>query len=489
MKRILCILAVGLLTVCIMPLTAFGVSSYGVDKVDISVDLRSDGTALVSEEWTVTVEKDCEKCFSRNIVISQDNFEYIDGISDLSVSLDGNVCMEEKGDVLTSGTYFYTKTDDMHCVNWYIPEEGQHVFSLRYIQSDAVKLYKNRAYYYFSAVEESNNLICRNMTIKINTPEDCFAENFEIVESGSLAGEKADGSVKFFASNTAGGVKTGVSMPSDIFGGALTVIVDDNRVQTAVTVVVCVILVLIAGFGVFFALKYKTLLRSYREKKCKKKIIDEPFEKLQRRIFLETDPARMLNTVLASVPDESDYFTVTALELYQRGYIIASAEGFDSSDKSMTDHIGRKLNKNEKRVIRLFDNSRWKELVSSPLMFYNEITQFNKNVGYLSPLNEFTAKGRKLIRRCFELKLNAKRTEYVSPQEISDSFFKSTKYTTGDLVAAIINEYEQRASGEYPSQETDSFVHNLFMFRDVYGRGRELFEKQEAERKQAKEKR
>ena len=193
MKRILCILLLALSVVGLFSMAAFAASPYTVDKVDVTVELRSDGSALVTEEWTVTVAENCEECFTRNIAVSVEELERISGISDLSVSLDGNVCMEETGDVLRNGTYFYTESEDMYSVNWYIPQEGQHVFAVRYIQGSAVRLYKDRAYYYFCAQDESGKLICRNVTIKINTPADCFAENFEIVESGSLAGRMQQG--------------------------------------------------------------------------------------------------------------------------------------------------------------------------------------------------------------------------------------------------------------------------------------------------------
>lgn len=491
MKRAVSILMFVLLLVFLMPTAAFGASdTYSVDKVDFVVDLRSDGSALISEEWTVTVPEGCQDCFFRDIVVIDDNFERISGISDLSVSLDGNICAEETGDVLRYGTFFYTQTEDSYSVNWYIPEAGTHVFSVRYIQTGAVKLYKDRAYFYCRAVNEDSDLICRNMTIKINTPSDCFAENFEIVEAGSLAGEKADGSITFTASNTAGLVKIGVAMPSELFDtSVLTLIVDDDRAEIAIAVIFSVVFVFAAGYGIYFALKYKKILRIRREKMCKKNALDEPIEKVQRAVFNEMSPAQVLNTVIDGVPDESDYFTVTALDLFLRGYISVSSEGFSSSEKSMTDHCTRSLDKNEKRVIRLFGQSGWKELISSPKSFYEEINSFNKNIGYLSPFCGLTSAGKKLIRRCFEIKLSAKRFEYVSPQEISDSFFRNTKYTVGDLVISIINEYCIFRGTDTDDSAAESFKHDLFMFRDIYAEGEKIVLEQKAEEKIKKEKR
>lgn len=474
-----------------MPTAALGASSdYTVDKLDISVEMLSTGSALVSEEWTVTVDENCSECFGRDIYIIDDNFERISGISDISVSLDGNICAEETGDVLRTGTYFYTENENSYSVRWYIPEAGTHVFSVRYIQSDAVKLYKNKAYFYFRAVNEDSSLICRNVTVKISTPGQCYAENFEIAESGSLAGEKTDGSVTFSASNTAGLVKVGIAVPAELFDtSALTLIIDDDRAEIVLSVIFAVIFILAVAYGVYFALRYKQILRKRREKKCKKKVLDEPVEKVQRMVFSKLSPAQVLNTVLPSVPDESDFFTVTALDLYLRGYINITSDGFSSNEKSMTDHCGRALDKNEKRVIRLFGQSRWEELVSSPKAFYEEICSFNKNIGYLSPLAELTAKGRKLIRRCFELKLSAKRFEYVTPEEISDSFFRNSKYTIGDLVISVINEYTLSLDTDFRKPSTENFKHNLFMFRNIYSEGEMIYLREKEEQKKQKEKR
>lgn len=491
MKRIISISIIMLMLTFLLPTTVYGASvAYTVDKVNFNIELRNDGSALVSEEWTVTVPENCQDCFTRDIFIVDDNFERISGISDLSVSLDGTTCIEEQGDVLRAGTYFYTASDNCYTINWYIPDAGTHIFAVRYIQTDAVKIYKNKAYFYCRPVNEGSNLICRDVSVKISTPGDCFAENFEIVEAGSLAGEKTDGSVTFTASNTAGLVRLGIAVPSELFDTSeLTLIIDDDRAEIAFAVVFSVILLMLIVYGIYFAFRYRQILRKRREKKCKKKVLDTPIEKIKRTLFYKISPAATINTVLDSIPDQSDFFTVTALDLFLRGYITVSSEGFASSEESMTDHCRRPLDKNEKRVIRLFSQSRWEDLISSPKAFYEEIQTFNKNVGYLSPLAEFTVKGKKLIRRCFELKLSAKRFEYITPEEISDSFFRNTKYTIGDLVVSVINESLLSVNDDFEKPSTDNFKHNLFMFRDIYSQGEKIVLKQKEDERIKKEKR
>lgn len=491
MKRKILVLIIGLLSVLMMPTAVFGASSssYTVDKVNITADLRSDGSALITEEWTVTVDDGCQDCFGRDIVIINDNFERISSVTDISVSLDGNTCTEETGDTLKQGTYFYTKSEDAYSVAWYIPEAGTHIFSIRYIQTGAVKLYRNDAYFYFRAVNEGSSLICRNVSITVNTPASCFPEDFEILESGNLAGGKADGSVTFTAANTAGLVKTGVTMPSGLFDASkLTVIVDDNRFEITVTVIAATVLLVGLVYGIYFCLNYKKVLLNRRTKKCKKKPLAEDTEKVINTVFASVSPAVFLKSVLPEVTNESDYFTVTLLDLVKRGYIKASSAGFTASKSSEDDLYKRKLDENEKRVIRLFASGRWKELITSPKVFYDEVCAFNKKVAHLSHISDFTSKGKRLVRCCFELRLSAKRFEFIAPEEISDSFFKNGKYTVGDLLVSLVNEYDLSVSNDnFEKTSTENFRYNMFMFRDVYSDGEKLvLEMKEAKKRNKK---
>ena len=94
-----------LLTVIIMmflPLTALG-ASYSVDYLNVNAELRSDGSALVTEEWTVTFDGKSDG-FVREIMIPEDNFESFSLLSDVSVSVDGNGCNENAQNVFANGT-------------------------------------------------------------------------------------------------------------------------------------------------------------------------------------------------------------------------------------------------------------------------------------------------------------------------------------------------------------------------------------------------
>ncbi len=455
--------------------TAFGMSAYTVDKVNIEADLLANGSALIKEEWTVTIPEDCTEGFVREIDKAEDNFEKISAISELSVTEDGNVCIRQAADGLQSGCYDFSETEQAFKISWAPAAAGTHVFSVRYVQSAAVKAYKGKAYFYFRAVSESSDIVCRDVTVKIMPETPCFSEDFEILEAGLLAGEKTDGAIKFSASNTAGLVKIGIAVNEKLFDtAALTRIEDDNTALIVFLLLLAVLLLGVCICFVFFALKYESLLRSIREKHSEKMTLDETAAKTQRAVFRRISPAVLLKTVMGNPPNPADFFIVTAIELFCRGYIVLTNDGFDASPKSMTDAFHRPLDKNEKRVIRLFSANRLSELVSSPTAFFTEIEQFNKNVSYASPFFEFSKSGRRLIRRCFEIKLCAKRFEFVSPAEISDSIFRNSKYTAGDLVISIINEQSATANNNNAVFSDKEFKRNLFMMRDIYNEGMKL---------------
>ena len=473
MKRFVLTIIFALLPVFLLPVAASAASGdYTVDKVNFTADLRSDGSALITEEWTVTFSEKGADGFGREIAVIDDNFERITGVSDISVSVDGNICSEESSDSLRKGTYTLTSTADSYFVSWYMPSSGEtHVFSMRYVVSGAVKLYHERAYFYCRAVNESSNQLCRNMTVTVNTPENCFAEDFKIEESGSLAGEKTDGKVTFFAENTVGLVKVGVSMPADVFQASmLTELVDDPRVVTAGGIIAAVLLVLLIVSAFFYSRNYKRIFRKYWEKECAKKAQRESSYKARAQALKKFSPADVLCTVTEKTVSEADFFIVTLLDLVRRGYISACAKGFSASEQSESDPFGRPLNDNEKRMIRIFSSNRWARLIRSPESFYREVQSFNKKVKFISPLTVLTPQGRKLVGYCFEMKLSAGNHEFVLPAEISDDFFGACKYNVPELIISIINECEN-GSGDSARTDISRFKRNMFMFRDIYRDG------------------
>lgn len=488
MKKLMACLIFVLLSVFLMPTTALAASDYSVDKVDFTAEIRSDGSALITEEWTVTFNAESEG-FSREIIIPQENFEVFNDIRDVSVAVDGNGCSEVSDDTsVVNGTYSLKKTEDRYIIRWFMSSKNEtRTFSLRYVQTGTVKLYNDRAYFYCTVANEESNLLCRNVTVTVNTPSECYAEDFSIVESGSLAGKKSDSKVVFSATNAVGLIRTGLSMPSSLFDTAsLTVIIDDNRAEIAVIVVSCVVLASAIGFGVFYVFNYRKLFRKYWEKKCRRKAHSESSYEAQYGILKKLSPARIINIVSGQTVSGADMFILTFLDLLERGYIKASADGFDVSEISDTDTPERSLDKNEKMILDFFSTEKWQKTVAKPKKFFVIAERFNKKIPFVSPFFVFTSEGKKVIRRCFELKLSAKRYEFVLPEEISDDIFKGGKYTALDLIISLLNEDSLSALSDFERPDAERFKRNMFVLRETYEEGKKIAEKEESQKMKQK---
>ena len=487
MKKLRVCLIFALLLAFLMPASVSAASDASVDKVDFSAELRSNGNALITENWTVTFSGKSDG-FVREIIIPEDNFEKFNEIYDLSVSIDGNGSSEVAGDSSANGTYSVEKKDDRYVISCFMQSENEtRTFTLRYVQSGVVKMYNNKAYFYSTVSNADSNLLCRNVTVTVRTPKKCFAEEFSIVESGALIGQKSDGKVVFNAVNAVGLIRTGISMPSDVFDtSVLSVSVDDNTFEIVMLVVSCVIFAAAAGFGIFYALNYRRLFRLRWEKKCRKTAHSESSYKMLNSIQKTLSPARILCIVSEKTVSGADLFVVTFLDLLERGYIQASAEGFTVSQTSGTDSIGRSIDKAEQIVLDFFGTEKWKKTVTRPKRFFYVVEKFNRKVKFVSPFYEFTPEGKKITGRCFELKLSASRYEFVLPEEISDDIFKSGKYTAFELIISLLNEYALYLNSELDKTGVEKFKRNMFMLRDAYEEGKSIVMQEELERKEQK---
>lgn len=470
-----------------MPATAFAASEYSVDKVDFTAELRSDGSVLITEVWTVTFSGKADG-FSREIRVPENNFELFKDIGDISVSVDGNGCSEVSDSLAVSGTYSVERTENSYIINWNMPSENEtRTFSLRYVQTGIVKLYNNEAYFFSTVVNEDNNLLCRNVTVKVKTPKKCFSEDFRIIESGSLAGQKTDSEVVFSAVNSVGLIRIGLAMPASVFDtSVLTVIVDDNRLEIAIVVVLSVLFVALAGFGIYYALNYRRKFRLHWEKKCRKKAHKESSYSSLTEILKKFSPARILNIVTDETVSGADMFIVTILDLSERGYIQLSADGFSVSENSYSDSIKRPLDKNERTVLEFFSSGKWEKISSKPKRFYRMVERFNKKVQFVYPVFAMTSEGKRIVNRCFELKLSAKRYEFVLPEEISDDILKGGKYSAFDLIISLLNEYNLSRSSGFEKTGIERFRRNMFLLREPYETGKEIVQKEEFEKQQQK---
>ena len=124
--------------------------------------------------------------------------------------------------------------------------------------------------------------------------------------------------------------------------------------------------------------------------------------------------------------------------------------------------------------------------MAKPKKFFVITERFNRKIPFVSPFYVFTAEGKNVMRRCFELKLSAKRHEFVLPEEISDDIFKGGKYTALDLVISLLNEYRLSQADDFERPDAERFRRNMFVLRDTYEEGKTIVEKEEFEKMQQK---
>lgn len=470
--------------------TASGASALTVDRLDYTAELRSDGCAYVTEVWTVSFNGEYDG-FSREIVIPEDNFELFGEIRDVTVSVDGNLCSLTSADDALSGTYSLEKSENSYKIRWHLTgDNATHVFSLRYLKTASVKLYDERAYFYTTVINDSDEYgICRDVSVTLKTQKKCFPEDFTVVESGSLAGKKSDSEIVFNADNSAGLIKVAVSLPQGVFDvQSLPVIVDDTRAETAIVVIACILTAAIVVAGWFYFRNFRRIFRARQEKKCRKKVYKESSYEAQADVLRFVSPARIMTLVSDSTLSGADRFIVTVLELIKRGYIETDGNGFSSTYTSFTDSVKRPLDRFEREVIELFGTEKWQKVILRPRRFYAVAEKMYKKIPFLTPSMLFTPDGRRLVSLCFELKLSAKRHEFTAPEEISDDFFRNGKYTSADLLISLFNEYDLSSAKDFSKGDADKFRYNLFLLRDTYDEGRKIAFDEEVRRRMQKSK-
>ncbi len=490
LKRVLLYVLITLLTIVIFSSTAFGASAQTVDGIDYTAELRSDGCAYVTEVWTVSFEGEYDG-FSREITVPDENFEMFDELRDITVSVDGNICSVADADNALSGTYSLEKTEESYKIRWNISgENATHVFSLRYLKTGAVKLYDDRAYFYTTVVNSTDKYgICRDLTVSLKTQKRCFPEDFTVIESGSLAGKKSDSEIVFSADNSAGLVKVAVSLPQGVFDTqALAVIVDDTRAEIAVLVIGCVLVIALSVAGCFYCRNFRRIFRTKQEKKCRKKVYKEASYEAQAEVFRFISPARVMTLVSDSTLSGADRFIVTVLELVSRGYAELSGNSFSASFSSFSDSVKRPLDRFEKEVIELLGDEKAEKVLLRPARFYAVVQRMYKKIPFVTPSILFTVKGRKLVSLCFELKLSAKRHEFIAPEEISDDVFRNGKYSSADLLISLFNEYDLSSAKDFRKGDVDKFRNNLFFLRSIYDEGERAALEKELLRKMQKSK-
>ncbi len=441
---------------------------FTIDSLKCTVDLQPEGGAYVTENWKIAPLDEGLSSFSRFIPLDGDNFSKHASLSEIVVSLDGDILMEKESDVDAGNAYTVTKDSGGYLIDCRsISKSGTHEFSLRYFLSGAVKLYNERAYFYFRIIDNTGEILIHNASITINAPKNTFSEDFIIEESGSLACEKRDGQVEFLAPNIASPVKIGLSMPSSVFSkGSLTLIEDDDTGNKAAGIAFIAVILFFIALLIVYISNYK---KRFRKKWIKKTMnVSSPnFSKTDADFALSRlSPMEILNMITDKPKSRADFFIATILDLLKRGYIKAGREGFSSSLKSEGDEYDRPLNKNEKRVIFLFSNDKWKKLLLFPQNFKEEIKTFNKKIRFPSPFYTMTKDGKRAVRGSFEMLRMSKEGGVYKPYEISEDFFGKKNLSVKDLIVSLAYESGKNKI-TFDTPDRDTYKHDIFMFRDI----------------------
>lgn len=468
--------------VLLLPFSVSASDSYTVDNLDIIADVRSDGSVLMTEEWTITFRGEADS-FTREIVVPENVLETFSSVSDVSVSVDGNGCNFDNDGTAVSGTYNFIQSEDRYVIVWNNrAEDSTHVFSLRYVLNSAVRLYNDEAYFSCTAVNGDSGLVCRNVGVEVRVPGESFSEDYTILESGTLAGKKTDGAVLFSAYNTAGEVKVSLKFPPSLFETEKLVIVEDDR---TVAVVLCCVLGVISAalcvFIVYYALHYRRFFRKSMEKKCRRKTFDESAYSVRDDVLRRISAAKILNIVTEKTVCDADRFIVGFLELVNRGYITVASDGFVVNKKSDSDISGRQHDRCDLIIMDFFGSDEWQKSLEEPEKFYEKVQEYNRKLGFVNPFGMFIPEKRKLMMHCFEMKLSASGHEFVTPEEISDDFIRGGKYAVSDLVVSVLNEYSLSGRKGFVKPDTSKYSRNMFMLREIYEKGRRIYERREAE--------
>ena len=483
MKKISFLILICIISLLMMPTGISAASSYTVDYLNVIAEVRSDGSVLMTEEWTISFKGEAEG-FSREIVIPEDELGTFSSVSDVSVSVDGNGCNYDNDGTALTGTYSFSQTEDRYIIVWNNrTEDSTHVFSLRYVLNSAVRLYNDEAYFSCTAVNADSSLVCRNVSVEVKVPGESFAEEYTILESGSLAGKKSDGFVTFNAYNTAGEVKVSLKFPSSLFETEKLITVETDR--TVLIVVCCVAGVIAAAliaFIVYYSINYRRIFRKNMEKKCRKMAYDESSYSARSNVLGHISVAGILNIVTDRTVCEADRFIAGFLELVNRGYITVTSDGFVVNKTSDNDTTGRPADRCDDMIKDFFGSDKWQKSIGDPEIFYDTVQEYNRKLRFVNPLSVFSPEKRKIMIHCFEMKLSASRHEFIIPEEISDDIIKGGKYTLTDLIASLINEKNLSAKKDYVKPDSSKYKRNMFMLRDIYEKGREISERKEAER-------
>ena len=434
-----------------------------VRRVNWVAYLAADGSASVTEEWTVDFGEGGDAPFERTVSFAGDALRGSAGVAAASATLDGAVLEREDGPDARDGTWSVTGEGTTLGIRVNRVLTGLHTFSFRYDVYGCVKAYNSHAVCYLRLRDDDAAAVLQEATCAILLPQDCAMGAIRVLDSADLPAEKNMRGVTFRGVDVVGGVMLGLQMPLDLFERAPLTTVEDDDTARVVMRYAAIILGALALLAVVIVLvKRQDIYRRRRRKKAASHAARETDPAYYDRILTKISPAEVLTVTDTDTFSEADRFIVTALDLIRRGYLVPEGADFTYHGSSDRDDVRRAPEKHEREAIRLFTSGQWKRVARQPDEFAAFVAKFNRMIPGLKFTDAFRRDRRQLHEDCWRLVSGAAYREHIRPADVSDAIFRSDRYSAVDLLFSLIN--EPKRGKTYTSPEG---LKDFFRFRNI----------------------
>ncbi len=133
--------------VVFVSISIYGKNTYQVPSVDLKAEILPDGSAEITETWTVDYINGEYSEFSKDFPKMDSSLLYYDDIEILSCSINGVEAKRTIEDDYRENTYYFEKNKGTgsNYIHWnYKPADETVNYSIKYRLNDAVKYYKNK---------------------------------------------------------------------------------------------------------------------------------------------------------------------------------------------------------------------------------------------------------------------------------------------------------------------------------------------------------
>ncbi len=406
--------------------------------------IASDGSLTVDEQWTVSAYDGDINEIELSMPLTGDTLILDRTKLNLNrVSVNRLTVAESDAQTSTVPAYTASWVDNYLTIKWIlnIPMGEFVVLGINYTIPNAVKSYNNSAWCapeLFSPPVEDYHY--RNVSINIILPAQISSDSFKVSENGNLIVTKTTDGATLSAENLIGKARALVEMPLELFNNEkLTVIGDTGSGKTAAYIILTAALVALFALLIIYILQYKRIFYAYFEKRSYATDMPDVSNEEFNEFMKSQPPAQLLYALFPAPTNASDALAVTFIDLYTRGYINKSRNGFTAVSTSG-------LTQYERTALRLFTTEK-SRIIADENKLRIWITKYNNIIPKPGPFDIFIPSKKRLYTRLFVMKRSAKGFNYISPGEISDSILREKKFTVFRLFISLIQENKMRSDG------------------------------------------